>query len=202
MTSLARIFALLLFAHCAHAASVTLSLPAVSGSSGFTIPVTLSVRDAQGMGAFQCDVLYPPNLLEATGVDPGTLPTGLFNHNVVEPGRLRIVMAGDPQNPVKGSGTLFNLQFKVLHGETGAPMPLILDRARAWEQTKDSLEMRVTTENGSFQVGFGLGQHKWLIIGAVATVILLLVILAWKKKPRQAPMRAPECERSAQTKAF
>lgn len=182
MKSPARILALLLLAHCASAATVTLSLPAVSGSSGFTIPVALSVRDAQGMGAFQCDVLYPPNLLEATGVEPGTLPTGLFNHNVVEPGRLRILMAGDSQNPVKGSGTLFNLQFKVLPGETGAPMPLVLARARAWEQSKDSLEMRVIAENGSFATSLGISRNLWLLIGGGVILILLLLRVATRKK--------------------
>ena len=186
MNIFSHLLALLLLTHWAGAASVTLSLPAATGHAGSTVSMPISVRDAQGMGAFQCDVLYPPFLLESTDVKPGTLPTGLFNHKVIEPGRLRIVMAGDSQNPVKGSGTLFDLQFKALPGAAAAPMPIILDRARAWEQNKDSLEMRVITENGSFMPGFDFAKYQWLLIGGGVAVLLLLVLIVRRKKKTPA----------------
>ena len=186
-----RLVAPLLLVQCVSAASVTLSLPTVSGVSGSTISVVLSVRDGQNMGAFQCDVLFPSTILEATGVEGGDLPTGLFDHRVVEPGRLRIVMAGDSQNPVKGTGTLFNLLFKILPGEASEPVPLIVDRARAWEQSKESLEMRVIVENGTIDRGVHESRNQWLFVGGGVVLLLSILLVAFRRRFRNTAVSAP-----------
>ncbi len=186
-----RLVAPLLLVQCVSAASVTLSLPTVSGVSGSTISIGLSVRDAQNMGAFQCDILFPSTILEATGVEGGDLPTGLFDHRVVEPGRVRIVMAGDSKNPVKGSGKLFNLLFKILPGESSGPVPFIVDSARAWEQSKESLEMRVIVENGTIDRLAHKSWNQWILVGGGGVLILLILLIAFRRRFRNRAISAP-----------
>ena len=189
----------------AQAASVTVALPDVQAAPNSEVKVPIQVRGAQGMGPFQMDLTYDPVLLAVKTVSEGdSILVGLFDFNVVEPGRLRVVMTGDPKTPVRGDGELLVVTFQV-HGEAGKSCTLGVDKARAWEQTNEGLDMRVAVEPGTFTVsppitgqaaavrptGAATAGAPWLLIGVglavfIAAIVAILAVAMRRRKPAGA----------------
>jgi len=165
------------------AASVTVALPELESAVGTEIKVPLQVRGAQGLGPLQLDLLYDRELLEVKTVSEGDkLPIGLFDFNVVEPGRLRLVMTGTPNQPIHGDGELFVVKFLV-RGPTGKSCALKTDKVRAWEQAPEAYEMRVTTEPGKFSaVGSGPATTIYFVVAGIGAVLILIFLAYFKTK--------------------
>ena len=156
----------------AQGASVTVVLPASRGSGNAEVRVPISVKAAQGLGPLQMDLLFDARQLQFVKAAAGSgFGVGLFDSNLVEPGRVRLVMTGDPSKPIQGDGELFAVFFKAMSG-AGGKSALNADKVRAWEQTPEALEMRVTVEPGSVS----LTSHSiafWLIsAGGIGLVLV------------------------------
>lgn len=165
-----------LSAAVAHAASVTLIAPNCQGVTGAEIKATIHVREAEGIGSLQMEVVYDPTLLEPTEVEEGKmLPGAMLAFNVVEPGRLRVAAVGDPQKPVRGDGELAVVKLKVL-GSAGKQCPLTIEHAQAWEQTNEALDMLVSVEPGKFSIE-GAGMPLWMIVAAGVGLLTVLVFM-------------------------
>jgi hypothetical protein len=166
----------------AHAASVTLIAPKCQGATGDEIKAPIQAREAEGIGSLQMEVVYDPTLLEPMEVEEGKmLPGAMLAFNVVEPGRLRVAVVGDPQKPVRGDGELAVVKFKVL-GAAGKQGPLSIEHAQAWEQTDDALDMLVKLEPGKFSIERA-GLPLWMIVAAsVGLLAVLVLMLATRNK--------------------
>ena len=111
------------------------------------------------------------------------LPGAMLAFNVVEPGRLRVAIAGDPQKPVRGDGELAVVKFKVL-GAAGKQCPLSIEHAQAWEQTNEALDMLVKVEPGKFSIE-GAGVPLWMIV-AVGVGLLAVFVFMLAARNRKA----------------
>jgi hypothetical protein len=167
----------------APAASVTLIAPSCQGATGAEIKAPIQAREAEGIGSLQMEVVYDPTLVEPLEVEEGKLlPGAMLAFNVVEPGRLRVAVVGDPQKPVRGDGELAVVKFKIL-GAAGKQGPLSIEHARAWEQTNDALDMLVKLEPGKFSIERA-GMPPWMIVavGVGLLAVLVLMLVARNKK--------------------
>ena len=174
----------------AWASSVTLVVGSVEGASGSKVEVPINIRAAQQLGALQMELVYDPAILEAQTVENGSMPQEItVGHNVVSPGRLRVVMNAPARESISGDGTLLKALFTV-KGQGGQSCDLLLEQVQAWDNTKPDAppyEMLVTVEPGKFTVGGG-GLPVALIAaicGAVVLVVAVAVVVA-KRKPRAA----------------
>jgi hypothetical protein len=156
----------------ATAASVTLVVPKVQSTVGNDSKVPIHIRDAQGLGPCQFDLVYDPAILELKAINESNkLSIGLFDFNLLSPGRAKLVMTGTPDKPIQGDGELLIVTFAVL---TSGKSAMAIENARAWEQTPDAYEMLVVTESGELTAAGG--QSLLFIAGAV---LFLLGIFAW-----------------------
>lgn len=187
----------------ARAASVTVVLPQVSGAKEGEIRVPVSVRAAQGLGPLQLDLLFDANQLEFVQAAAGTgLSVGLFDFHLIERGRLRLVLTGDPNQPIQGDGELCAVVFRATPAAAGKSV-LQAEKVRAWEQTREALEMRVAVEAGSVTVS-GRSLTPWLIGAGTAGLVLILLAVkgALGRKPvsHPAPVAAPTGQSSGRNR--
>ncbi|MEI7836629.1 MAG: cohesin domain-containing protein [Planctomycetota bacterium] len=177
----------------AQASSVTLGVGSIAGASGSKVEVPINIRGAQQLGALQIELIYDPAILDAPTVEKGSLPQEItVGHNVVSPGRLRMVMNTSAKESISGDGMLMKAVFLV-KGQNGQKCDLRLEQGQAWDNTKPEAtpyEMLVTVEAGKFTVGSGLPIA--LIAGIVGAVVLLIVVVAVarRRKPRVAAASA------------
>jgi hypothetical protein len=168
-----------IFTACTNAqgASVTVVLPQVKGTSDAEVTVPVRVKEAGGLGPLQMELLFDSQQLQFLKAMEGSgFGIGLFDFNLLEPGRVRLVMTGDPNKPIKGDGELFTVTFRAkaaAHGSSALTAELI----RAWEQTPEAHDMRVTVEVGSVEIT-SQGQPAWLIALGAASLILVLLWFA------------------------
>lgn len=187
-------FGLALMAGGVEGASVTLTLPEATGAPGSEVAVPIMVRNAEGLGPFQFDVVFDPAVLTPIGVADGSGgKVGLVDHNLVEPNRLSIAASGQPSQPIQDDGTLLLITFAV-SGELGDSSPLVFENPRAWEQSVEALDMFVSHEAGSFTVEEAGVPLWWFAAGAAALLLAGMLALALRK--RGAP-RHPVAEKRA-----
>jgi hypothetical protein len=178
------VIAAMAFCLDAWGASVTVVLPHASGAPNVEIKVPVLVKGAQGLGPLQMDLLFDSTHLKFVKAAEGTgFGVGLFDFNLLEPGRLRLVMTGDPNKPIQGDGELFAVTLQVA-GSASGQSPLTAEKVRAWEQTLDAFEMRVTVEPGSVTIA-SPGIPIWLLAtGATGFLLLLFALIrVLRKKP-------------------
>lgn len=166
-------------------ASLTLILPQVKVSSDAEVTVPVLVKGAGGLGPLQMELLFDSQQLQFVKAAEGSgFGIGLFDFNLLEPGRVRLVMTGDPSKPIQGDGELFTVTFRANASASGTSA-LTAELIRAWEQTPEAHDMRVTVEAGSVEI---TSQEKpiWLIVAGVAGLIVVLFVFSrmLQKKPR------------------
>jgi hypothetical protein len=179
------LFAILVACADSQGASVTVVLPQVKGSSDAEVTVPVLVKGAGGLGPLQMELLFDSQQLQFVKAAEGSgFGIGLFDFNLLEPGRVRLVMTGDPSKPIQGDGELFTVTFRANAAASGTSA-LTAEMIRAWEQTPEAHDMRVTVEAGSVEI---TSQDKpiWLIAAGVAGLIVVLFVFArlLRKKPR------------------
>ena len=166
----------------AQAAAVTIVLPQASASGDTELKVPVLVKGAQGLGPLQMDLLFDSKQLQFIKAAEGSgFGNGLFDSNLLAPGRLRLVMTGDPNKPIQGDVELFLLTFRTNASGAGRSV-LAADNLRAWEQTQDGFEMRVTLEPGSVTVSPHSG-FIWLsAVGGLMLIVLAVLFRVFQKK--------------------
>ena len=169
------------------ASSVTLWVGSIEGASGAKVEVPINVRGAQQLGTLQIELTYDPAILDAPTVEKGSLPQEItLGHNLVSPGRLRMVMNTSARESISGDGTLMKVVF-LAKGQSGQQCDLRLEQAQAWDNTKPEAppyEMLVTVEAGKLTVGRA-GLPMTMIAGICGAVVLLVAIVAVaRRKPR------------------
>lgn len=158
------------------AASVTVVLPQLKASASGEIKVPVQTRSAEGLGPLQLDLLFDAQQLKFVAAAEGSAGIGLFDFNLLEPGRLRLVMTGDPNKPIEGDAELFAVTFRANDSASGT-VPLKVENVRAWEQTVEAYEMRVAVEPGSIDIKAQSRFPLLIVAGiAVVAVVLLLVV--------------------------
>jgi hypothetical protein len=132
------------------------------------------------------DLVYDPALVQPLEVEEGTLVGGaMVAFNVIEPGRLRIAVAGNPRTPIAGDGELLCVKFKLL-GKEGAEGLLKFENALAWEQTNDGFEMLVKTEPGKITIN-RVGLPMWVVAAGIAGLIAVAAIVFLAKRRSMGP---------------
>ncbi len=185
--ALAPLGVLLLAGATVLASSVTLVVAPVEGPEGGEVKVPLTVRQCEALGAIQLDLTYDPQVLEVRGVEKGSMSAEIFiEHNVVAPGRLRIVLSTSASGSVNGDGALVVATF-IVRGKNGQQCALGLEAAKAWDNTRDTAlpyEMMVAVEPGKFSVTGGAAAPlpTGVIIGGAAAVVLVLLLVAATRK--------------------
>jgi hypothetical protein len=175
-----------------HADQIVLSVADETGSVDSTTDVAIEVRDPQGLGAVQFDLIYDPDIVEPEAVEAGEDVSALVDYNIVVPGTLRVAAASN--EPIEEDGTLAVVTFMVLaEGETD----LDIELAEAWEQ-ETSYVMPIAVEGGSISAtSDGLG---WLLAMCgcptlFVVVVVLLVVRWWrrrKERQKSPPAGPPE----------
>lgn len=170
-----------------HGANVTVALPKVEGTATREIKVPVRVKGAEGLGPLQLDLVFDAKQLKFIKASEGASGIGLFDFNLAEPGRLRLVMTGDPNKPIQGDGELFAVLFQANDSASGV-VPLNVENVRAWEQTAEAYEMLVSVEPGSVNIKAASRSRLLLIAGGVVVAVVLLLIVTHliKGKPHMA----------------
>jgi hypothetical protein len=138
------------------------------------------------------DLLFDSKHLKFVKAAEGSgFGVGLFDFNLLEPGRLRLVMTGDPNKPIQGDGELFAVTLQAT-GSASGQSALTAEKVRAWEQTTDAFEMRVSVEPGSITIA-SPGMPIWMLVAGAAGILLFLfaLIRVLRGKPGVQPTPAP-----------
>jgi ribosomal protein L40E len=137
----------------------------VRAGSEVTLPV--SITGAQDLGALQFELLYDEEILEVVNVTQGSgMPPVLLDFNVVQPGLLRVALAGS--EPIDGD-TRIEVRFRGLAAGAGA---IELQEVKAWALTT-GYDLLIEARPGQVTVTTGLP-----VSGILITVILLLILIA------------------------
>ena len=128
----------------------TVTLPDMTGRSGDTITVSVSVDDATGIAGVELVLSYDPNLLTATGAQPATLTSGFEISYRIHTGKIAITMA-QSTGITGGSGTLVNMSLQVSEDiSPEATCPLTLTKVSLYDEDTQSISAAV--RNGMFTV--------------------------------------------------
>jgi len=90
----------------------TVSLPDSDGVPGSNITVPLNLDNAHDVFSGKVTLVYDSSILTATGVSAGTMAPAIMAHQAFSIGKIAIAFAS--ADPINGSGTLINIDFKVL----------------------------------------------------------------------------------------
>lgn len=159
--------------------SVSLKVPAASGSLSSIIDAPFEITSTASLGAIQFDILFDSQNLDAVQIEAGEMLTaaqGGLEFNQIEPGRIRVAMACS--KPVKGTGPLFRML--ATPKSVGDVAVGIVD-AQAWE-SQTLRELRVETTSGSFTIikpGFDVSAvpiWAWLSGGVVFLIVVVALV--------------------------
>ncbi|UCE20209.1 MAG: right-handed parallel beta-helix repeat-containing protein [Gemmatimonadota bacterium] len=87
------------------------SVPQVTGATGETIHLPISVEGAQGVFSADMEVRFDPQLLTAVDVDTTAWTAGFMSAHHVQDGVIRIALAG--ARKLQGDGEIAHLTFRV-----------------------------------------------------------------------------------------
>ena len=130
------------------AAGLSVQVSDATGRTGDTVDVPVTVTGAQDLGALDLLVQYDPGVLNAIGVEKGSLTKGMVLANTETPGTIAIALI-DTQG-ISGSGPIVVMKFQVT-GATGATSPLTLVVARG-NHVRTHEEFPVQMAGGTFTV--------------------------------------------------
>lgn len=182
-------------------ANVTVVLPKVESTAAREIKVPIQVKGAEGLGPLQLDLVFDAKQLKFIKASEGAIGVGLFDFNLAEPGRLRLVMTGDPNKPIQGDGEIFAVLFQANDAASGA-VQLNVENVRAWEQTPEAYEMLVSVEPGSVTIKTASRSPLLFVVGSVvAAAVSLLIATHFLKGKSHMPAGAASYAGMAPTSA-
>ncbi|MCC7532298.1 MAG: hypothetical protein IT342_27590 [Candidatus Melainabacteria bacterium] len=162
------------------AASFSISVTDSSGATDSTVTIPIKVTDAQNIGSLELSLTYDSTILAAKEVSAGDmLPGALIDYNADNAGTIRVAVAG---GQVQGTGNLLKVQFTV-KGRQGQESLIGLKDVRAWDASVEAPEMLLKgTQEGHFTVGGASQMTIYLIIGAIVSVILIILLFTRLRK--------------------
>lgn len=186
---------------CGHAAALSFLTypPQDMGNGTIETPVIVQGQGAEGVSAFQAEIVYDPSILNVSDVLPGALFDGLVDFNVMEPGKAKVALA--TTQSISGDGEILRIVSEVLSGEETM---ITLDKCQAWGEEGQELAIDVASDVQEDLQNVARAQSLAsklvplivmgvFLLGLVAVgVILFLVFRARKPRPGRAlPARVP-----------
>lgn len=137
----------------------------------------ISIMGAQDLGALQFELVYDEQILEIVNINNGPgMPPVLLDFNVVEPGLLRVALAGS--EPIEGD-TRLEVHLLGLAAGSGT---IQFQEVQAWELAT-GYEMLTESRSGQVIVSTGLPVSKTLIaVVLILFLITIAVIIIQKRK--------------------
>lgn len=178
------------------AGGITLSVSGGEAGAGKTFSADVSVKGGATLGAVQFNLVWDPAVLEFNSLEKGKLLAGgaMLESKSDAPGRLSVAWVSP--DGVDGDGALLRATFKV-KGQPGQKTAVAVDKLRAWGPApghhegaagQHLIDVQAKGESGQFTVAAaGMGYGVWLMIGAGAVLLVLLMIVMRGK--RQAVSR-------------
>lgn len=99
-----------------HAFAATISIPDTSSEAGGEVVIPVKIDDAKGIAGFEFTITYDAITLKATGAVAGDITAGwMITPNTTQSGQMKVAGLDTSLIGLSSvSGTLVNLQFKVL----------------------------------------------------------------------------------------
>ena len=127
----------------------TLGIVLGRGGAKAEVTVPVNARGADDVGALHIELTYDPAVLNAAGVEKGTLAgNAMMEYNLDTPGWVVVSMIDSAG--MNGDGSLVVVSFEVL-GEGEMTSPLTLEKLAAWDTT-NIFDMPTGSSAGSFTV--------------------------------------------------
>jgi len=119
------------------------------GEGDIAVKVPVNAQGADDVGALHIELAYDPAVLNATGVEKGTLASNaMMEFSVDTPGRVWVGMIDAAG--MNGDGSLVEVSFEVL-GQDETTSPLTLEKLAAWDAT-NIFDIPTEASPGSFTV--------------------------------------------------
>ena len=119
------------------------------GDEAGAVAVRINAQGADDVGAVHIELIYDADVLQATGVEKGTLASNAMLQSNLEPPGWVVVSMIDSSG-MNGEGSLAVVTFEVV-GESGMSTPLLLGNLEAWDAT-DVFGIPTESEPASFTV--------------------------------------------------
>jgi hypothetical protein len=165
--------------------SLRVAADQADGNGRVGVPIVLS--DPNGLGALDVTVLYDPQCLVFEDAEKArVLESAMFVHKIIEPGKVRCGLIST--RPIEIEGTLFTLRFK----SKGQAEQTVVELAapQAWD-AKNAFVLRVAAQSGTLQLGKPAPGWVLVVVGAVAVVVLLVMVAVLAfilcRRPRNVP---------------
>ncbi|MFQ6091288.1 MAG: cohesin domain-containing protein [bacterium] len=114
----------------------------------FTFPITF--ENADGIIAAEFRLTYHPEILTAVEVRTTELSAGFYLEYKIDPGEIRVAMAGD--SPMSGSGAIVEIEFKTKSGETDLEIYIKINEQLWWETAPLNMPYIRTTPTPSIRL--------------------------------------------------
>ena len=127
----------------------TLSIPAVSGSPGETVEVTININNASGIKSGDITIAFDNAILTAGEAEKTALSSELSLTSQITGGQITLSFSSSA--PLSGgSGALFTIPFTVSNSAPEGTTTMTFTNTQF--KDKDGNKLEVTTVNGSFTV--------------------------------------------------
>ena len=156
----------------------TISIPASSGNSGSTIEIPININDATGIVAFQFTITFDNSVLQATGIQAGSLTSGwMITPNTTVPGQVKVAGINPSVQGLPGeSGSLIKIVFSVT-GNPGDTTNLNLTESKLSNPSAVSIPHII--QNGTFNVNICYSAYgRVLLQGESASVTQVALTLS------------------------
>jgi len=142
-------FTLLIFSTPLFATNVTIQN--TTNTPGVSVEIPINIDDATNVAGYQFTITYNPDVLQATGILPGTLTVGWYlTPNINNSGKIILVGLDDTNQGISGgSGSLSILKFDVI-GNVGATSNFDFTECKL--KTPEANDIPSVPNNGSFTV--------------------------------------------------
>ncbi len=143
------LFTLLIFSTPLFATNLTIQN--TTNTPGVSVEIPINIDDATNVAGYQFTITYNPDVLQATGILPGTLTAGWYlTPNINNSGKIILVGLDDTNQGISGgSGSLSILKFDVI-GNVGATSNLDFTECKL--KTSEANDIPSVPNNGSFKV--------------------------------------------------
>jgi len=135
-------------------AQKTLSIPALSGSPGETVDLTININDASGIKSGEITIAFDATILAAQDAQKTTLSSPFSLSSQIATGQ--ITLSFSASSPLSGgSGALFTIPMTIASSAPEGTTTLTFTNTQL--KDKDGNKLEVTTSNGSLSVAIEEG---------------------------------------------
>lgn len=161
------------FVSMVSAAAMNIGIGTISGGTGSTIDVPVTISNAKDLGSMDIVVSYDPAVLSVVSVEKGILNNGMIMANSDTPGTIAIGIVD--ANGINGEGAVAVIRFKV-NGPNGATSPLTITSVLAYN-VKTHSDIQTATSSGTVTVKEGgMRTPGFEVVTAVLAGMIVLVL--------------------------